>query len=73
MFPGGKGGRCAGLTTMPLSCADCHVIWELQPPGTLRACNGIALPLPLLQDARSDYQDKINNIYMLITLKYYLF
>ena len=32
---GGKGSR---LTTLPLSCADCHVIWEPQSPGTLRAC-----------------------------------
>jgi hypothetical protein len=43
MFPGGKGGRCLGLTTLPPSCADCLKIWEPQPPGTLRACNGIAL------------------------------
>jgi hypothetical protein len=41
----GKGGRCVGLTTLPPSCADCLEIWEPQPPGTLRACNGIALPL----------------------------
>jgi hypothetical protein len=48
--PGGKGGRCVGLTTFPPSRADCLEIWEPQPPGTLRACkacNGIALPLPL--------------------------
>ena len=47
MFPGGKGGRCMGLTTLPPFCADCLEIWEPQPPGTLRAlqaCNGIALP-----------------------------
>jgi hypothetical protein len=30
------------------SCADCLKIWEPQPPGTLRACNGIALPLPYI-------------------------
>jgi hypothetical protein len=41
---GGKGGRCVGLTTLPPSCADCREIWEPQPPRTLRACNGIALP-----------------------------
>jgi len=28
MFPGGKGGRCVGLTTLPPSCADCLEIWE---------------------------------------------
>jgi len=40
-----KGGRCVGLTTQSSSCAGCLEIWEAQPPGTLRACNGIALPL----------------------------
>jgi hypothetical protein len=39
----GKGGRCVGLTTLPLSCADCLKIWEPQPPGTLRACQGLKL------------------------------
>jgi len=37
-FLWGKGGRCVGLTTLPPSCADCLEIWELQLPGTLRAC-----------------------------------
>jgi len=41
MFPGGKGGRCVGLTTLPPSCADCLENWEPQPPGTLRACPGL--------------------------------
>jgi hypothetical protein len=40
----GKGGRCVRLRALPPSCADCLKIWEPQPPGTLRACNGIALP-----------------------------
>jgi hypothetical protein len=31
MSPGGKGGRCVGLKTLPPSCADCHEIWEPQP------------------------------------------
>ena len=35
ILPGGKGGRCVGLTTLPPSCADCLEIWEPQPPGTL--------------------------------------
>jgi hypothetical protein len=47
MFPGGKGGRCVGLTTLPPPCAAYLEIWEPQPPGTLKACNEIALPLPL--------------------------
>jgi hypothetical protein len=44
----GKGGRYVGLTTLPPSCTDCLKMWEPQPPGPLRACNGIALPLLLL-------------------------
>ena len=36
-FLRGKGGRCVGLTTLPLSCADCLEIWELQLSGNLRA------------------------------------
>jgi hypothetical protein len=27
-----------GLTTLPLLCAECHEIWQPQPPGALRAC-----------------------------------
>jgi hypothetical protein len=30
----GKGGRCVGMTTLPLSCADCQ-FREPQPPGAL--------------------------------------
>ena len=41
---GGKGGWCVRLTTLQPSCAECLEIWEPQPPGTLRACPGIALP-----------------------------
>jgi hypothetical protein len=33
--------RCVGLTTLPPSCADCLEIWEPQPPGTLRVCQGM--------------------------------
>jgi hypothetical protein len=39
------GVRCSNLSTLTPSCADCLNIWEPQPPGTLKACNGIALPL----------------------------
>jgi len=41
MFPGGKGGRWVGLTTLPTSCADCLKIWEPQPLGILRGCPGL--------------------------------
>ena len=40
-FPGGKGGRCVGLTALSPSCADCLEICEPQPPGTLWACPGL--------------------------------
>jgi hypothetical protein len=36
-----KGGRCVGLITLPLLCAECLEIWEPQTPGTLRACPGL--------------------------------
>jgi len=39
--PGGKDGRCVGLTTLPHSCEDCLDIWEPEPPGALRACPGL--------------------------------
>jgi len=50
-FPGGKGGRCVRLTTLPPSCA---VIMKsgnlnfLEPSGPLRACNRTALLCQLL-------------------------
>jgi hypothetical protein len=40
-FMVGKGGRCLGLTTLPLSSADCLEIWAPQPPGTHKACPGL--------------------------------
>jgi hypothetical protein len=40
-FLGGKGGRYVGLTTLPPSYDGCLKIWETQPPGTLRACQGL--------------------------------
>ena len=36
-FLGGKGGQWIGLT-LPPSCAYCHEIWQLQPPGILTDC-----------------------------------
>ena len=47
VFPGGKGGRCIRLTTLPPSCA---VVMKsgnlnfLEPSGPLQACNRTALP-----------------------------
>ena len=42
----GKGGQFVGLTNLQHSCADYLEIWQPQPPGTLRACTRIDLPLP---------------------------
>jgi hypothetical protein len=42
----GTGSWCKGLTILPPSCADCLEIWEPQSPGTIKACPGVALPLP---------------------------
>ena len=48
-FPGGKGGRCERLTTLPPPCA---VVMKsgnlnfLEPSGPFRACNGTDLPVP---------------------------
>jgi hypothetical protein len=47
VFPGGKGGRCIGLTTLPSSCADCleksGSLNLLESSGSVKACNGIGL------------------------------
>jgi hypothetical protein len=40
-IPVGKGGRCVRLTISPPSCAECHEIWELKPPGILWATPGL--------------------------------
>ena len=50
VFPGGEGGRCVRLTTLPPSCVivmKCGNLNFLEPSGPLQACNGTALSLPL--------------------------
>ena len=45
-IPGGKGGRCLGVTTLPPSCAECLEIWSLnrpEPSGPHRPVVGAAL------------------------------
>ena len=43
---GGKGGRCIGLRTLPLSCAVCleilGVLSRLEPKGPVQVCTDIA-------------------------------
>jgi hypothetical protein len=41
IFPGGKGGRDVGLTTLPPLYSDCLKNLEAQPSGTLRACQSL--------------------------------
>jgi hypothetical protein len=41
IFPGGKGGWCVGLTTLPPRRADCHETREPVHSGTLRVCPGL--------------------------------
>jgi len=43
IFPAVREVRLVGLTNLPLSCADCHEIWEPRRPGNFRACNWIAV------------------------------
>ena len=40
-IPHGKDGRCVRLTTLPPSRAECHEIWESEPPGTFWATPGL--------------------------------
>ena len=47
VFPGGEGGRCVRLTTLPPSCAvvtKSGSLNFLEPFGPLQPCNGTALP-----------------------------
>ena len=53
-FPGGKGGRCVRLTTLPLSCAvvtKSGNLKFLEPSGPLEACNGIDLSFYYIQSS----------------------
>jgi hypothetical protein len=48
MFPGGKGGRRLGLTTLPFHVPivlKSGYLNLLEPSGPVKACNWIALPL----------------------------
>jgi hypothetical protein len=50
-IPGGKGGRCVRVTTLPPSCAECLVIWSLnrpEPSMPHRPVIGVALEFRIL-------------------------
>jgi len=72
VFPGGKGGRCVRLTTLPPSCA---VVMKsgnlnfLEPAGPLQACNETALPLLLYNDL---FYAEMSYISVLIVLQVYV-
>ena len=59
VFPGGKGGRCVRLTTLPPSCA---VVMKsgnlnfLELSGPLQDCNGTVLP-SLRQQMQNKHQN----------------
>ena len=61
-FPGGKGGRCVRLTTLPLSCA---VVMKsgnlnfLEPSGPLQACNGTATFYLIIRYCRSQWPRRL--------------
>jgi hypothetical protein len=47
IFPGGKCGRCVGLTTLPIHVPivlKSRKLSLLELSGPVKACNGIALP-----------------------------
>jgi hypothetical protein len=64
LFPGGKGGRFVGLTNLQPSCAECLNIWEPQPPGTLRACQGLKWDC-------FTFTFTLVNIFIIVTIYYY--
>ena len=52
LFPGGKGGWCVRLTTLPPSCAvvmKSGNINFLEPFGPFQVCNGTALSFMYIQ------------------------
>ena len=58
VFPGGKGGRCVRLTTLPPSCPVVTKTGDLnfpEPSRPLRSCNGTALPLLFFSVSYSRY------------------
>ena len=50
-IPGGKGGRCVRVTTLPPSCAECLEIWSLNRPEPSRPRRSVTGIL------KNEYQD----------------
>ena len=51
-IPGGKGGRCVRVRTLPPSCAECLVIWNLNRPEPSGPHKGCFLRVELLNGVR---------------------
>ena len=70
----GKGSPCLGLTTLTRSCADCHEIWEPQPPETVRASPGLHRE-SFIYNFRSKSSRSIPNdiSYRLVAFKIYIY
>ena len=69
VFPGGKGGRCVRLTTLPPSCAVAMISGNfnfLEPSGPLQASNGTALPLPILKDGVSNCAHMASKVWVVV-------
>jgi hypothetical protein len=65
----GKSGRCAGLTTLPSSCAECQEVWECQSTETLRTCQArTEIVLPLL-DSKSLIPSTWPNVILLVLFR----
>jgi hypothetical protein len=68
VFPGGKGGRCVRLTTLPPSCAvvmKSENLNFLEPSGPLQGCNGSALPFYLINsDGMWNLIDGIKGVFL---------
>jgi len=70
-IPWGKCGRCLRLTTLPPSCAVVMKSGNLnlvKPSGPIQACNGTALPLPLLDSLSRFVSCRDGTILMLFIL-----
>jgi len=60
-----KGGRCVRLTTLPPSCAivlKSRSLILLEPSGSVQACNGIVLSLPLPLPFRYDRSERLSSL-----------
>jgi len=74
VFPGGKGGRCVRLTTLPPFCTvmKSGELKFLEPSGPLQACNGTAWPLLVQMDIVKTWHFCCNTQHYAAVLMYHL-